>query len=101
VRHLEPTVNVKLVDISGRVDREPGGDVQVREDANATPRAYGMAYLNGTTLNVNYSATTISGGSPLISAFASTTPRNNFTGWVGTKFTVGGTGVTVTSLGRL
>jgi hypothetical protein len=42
-----------------------------------------------------------SGGTPLVTAFAMSILRNNYSGWVGTQMTVGSTPISVSSAGRL
>ncbi|MBZ5675069.1 MAG: immunoglobulin domain-containing protein [Acidobacteriia bacterium] len=57
--------------------------------------AQGSVTSNAATLSV------LSPGTPFITSFTPGTQRNNYTGWVGMKFTVGPTPLVVSSLGRI
>ncbi|MEO8097249.1 MAG: chitobiase/beta-hexosaminidase C-terminal domain-containing protein [Acidobacteriota bacterium] len=65
------------------------------------PNPTNAAYV---PVNLTYAVTAPAppvGGTPLVSSYSGNLARNNFTGWLGMRITVGPNPFTVTSLGRL
>ena len=90
----------------------PAITVTVNVGASATSPQVNSASVSGggsvtasTTDSTTITNTSGGGGSPasFLTAYAlsNATLRNNFTGWVGFKFVVGGTALSITSLGRV